>query len=99
MVVYHSLNYTNQHQLAFRYLSFLPPSFILITGYLIVHVYSPRYDLDRRQIVARLLLRGVKILTLFTVLNIVAQFVRSPAYGESIGIENFFHRWDGIFIF
>jgi hypothetical protein len=97
MVVYHSLNYTNQYHLAFRYLSFLPPSFILITGFIITHVYSARYRVSDWNLVQRLLMRGVKLLALFTVLNILAQFVRSPAYGHSIGVINFFRRWNEIY--
>jgi hypothetical protein len=44
-------------------------------------------------------MRGTKLLALFTGLNIVAQFVRSPAYGRSIGLENFFQAWDEIYVF
>ena len=39
MVIYHSLNYSAHRELAFKYLAFLPPSFILITGFLLSHVY------------------------------------------------------------
>jgi hypothetical protein len=100
MVVYHSLNYTNQYHLAFRYLSFLPPSFILITGFLISIVYYPRYKSGDTSLWARLLARGSKLLLIFTALNIVAQYVRSPAYGQSqsIGVDRFFQQWHEIFV-
>ena len=98
MVVYHSLNYTNQYHLGFRYFCFLPPSFILITGFLISYVYTARYRAGDRQLVYRLITRGAKLLLLFTALNIVAQFVRSPAYGQSMGVANFFSRWEHIFL-
>lgn len=97
MVVYHSLNYTSQYHLGFRYLSFLPPSFILITGFVLSHVYSTRYQVGDWQLVKRLLVRGAKLLALFTALNVLAQFVRSPAYGQSIGVSNFFQQWDRVF--
>jgi peptidoglycan/LPS O-acetylase OafA/YrhL len=97
MVVYHSLNYTNQYHLGFRYLSFLPPSFILITGFLISYVYTARYRAGDRRLVYRLISRGAKLLLLFTALNIVAQFVRSPVYGRSIGVATFFASWDRIY--
>jgi hypothetical protein len=97
MVVYHSLNYTNQYHLSFRYLSFLPPSFILITGLLITHVYCARFDLGDRQIIRRLLIRGLKLLALFTALNIIAQFIRSPVYGHAIGVVTFFRNWIKIY--
>jgi peptidoglycan/LPS O-acetylase OafA/YrhL len=98
MVVYHTLNYTNQYHLGFRYLSFLPPSFILITGFVISHVYTSRYRADERSLVQRVLARGAKLLALFTVLNIISQFVRSPAYGQSIGVANFFRRWNQVYL-
>ena len=98
MVVYHALNYTNQLHLSFRYLSFLPPSFILITGFLISVVYFPRYVAGASGFWIRLLTRGGKLLLLFTALNVVAQYVRSPVYGQSIGLDGFFGRWHEIFV-
>ena len=97
MIAYHGLNYTNQYHLGFRYFSFLPPSFILITGFLLSKVYAPRYQRGDPTLRSRLLLRGVKLLGLFTALNIVAQFVRSPAYGRSVGVTGFFEQWQQIF--
>src|ERR1039458_3410046 len=45
MVAYHAINYSAFRPLAFRYLAFLPPSFILITGFLVGQVYAAKYDL------------------------------------------------------
>jgi hypothetical protein len=100
MVAYHSLNYTNEYHLAFRYLSFLPPSFILITGFLIAIVYYPRYARGDKTVWSRLLTRGAKLLGLFIVLNIVAQYVRSPVYGQSLslGVTAFFRNWHDVFV-
>ena len=98
MVVYHSLNYTNQYHLAFRYLSFLPLSFILITGLLLRIVYAERYPAASGEIRRRLLTRGIKLLILFTVLNVVAQFVRSPVYGRSVGVTSFFVQWIEVYL-
>ena len=39
MVIYHSFNYSQDYSLGFRFLPFLPPSFILITGFLIARLY------------------------------------------------------------
>ena len=99
MVVYHSLNYTNQYHLAFRYLSFLPSSFILITGFLLSTVYFPRYRDGDRQLTPRLILRGVRLLILFTLLNVAAQYVRSPVYGKPVGIMAFADNWETIYLF
>jgi hypothetical protein len=98
MAVYHSLNYTDQYHLGFRFLSFLPPSFILITGLLIAVIYVPRYEAGDRRLVARLLARGAKLVVLFTALNIAAQFVRSPTYGRSVGLGAFLGEWHRIYV-
>jgi hypothetical protein len=91
MVVYHSINYTIQLHLSYRYLSFLPLSFILITGFLLSTVYFHR--VGEKRLAQRLLFRGVRLLVLFTLLNIMAQYVRSPVYGQSVGVTSFFHNW------
>jgi peptidoglycan/LPS O-acetylase OafA/YrhL len=98
MVIYHALNYTNQYHLGFRYLSFLPLSFILITGFLLSRVYAARYAASDPLLVRRLLLRGIRLAALFTVLNVVAQYVRSPAYGRSVGVTAFFEHGYEVFV-
>lgn len=98
MVVYHSLNYSTRYQLPFRYLSFLPPSFILITGFLLSHVYLTRRPLDAR-LARRLLGRGAKLLALFAVLNVIGQFVRSQSYhGSSLGLGGLINAWEEVLL-
>ena len=99
MVVYHCLNYSTQYYLAFRYLSFLPPSFILITGFILSHIYRARGATGNGALSRRLITRGFKLIALFTALNIVGLFVRSRNYhGPSRGIGNFFDSWAEIFV-
>jgi hypothetical protein len=56
--------------MAFIALGFLPPSFILIAGFLVGQVYAKKYSLDTWKPYARLLVRGLKLLMLFLVLNV-----------------------------
>lgn len=70
MVVYHSINYSIFRPVAFQYLPFLPPSFVMIAGFVVGAIYAARYDLRTWSPYARLLVRGLKLLLLFTVLNI-----------------------------
>ncbi|MEO5925026.1 MAG: hypothetical protein ABIR70_14490 [Bryobacteraceae bacterium] len=70
MVGYHWLNYFSDNQSLYKYLRFLTPSFIFITGFLISSVYLPRYDRRSWQIPARLLQRGLKLFLLFIGLNL-----------------------------
>ncbi len=99
MVAYHTINYTSQYYLAFRYISFLPPSFIFITGYLISAVYLSRYSQQTGAVRARLMVRGVKLLTLFTVLNIVAHLIMRRGHGgERLEVSSFFAHWQDVYV-
>jgi hypothetical protein len=70
MVLYHWLNYfSGSHDN--RYLRFLTPSFIFITGFLISNVYLAKYDIRDPQLRLRLNYRGLKILGTFIVLNAI----------------------------
>jgi hypothetical protein len=71
MVVYHAINYSAFRPLAFRYLAFLPPSFIFVAGFLVGQTYAAKYDLNRAAPYRRLIIRGLKILVLFTLFNLL----------------------------
>lgn len=99
MVVYHTLNYTSEYYLAFRYLSFLPPSFILISGYLLSVVYLARYNGTDHEVQKRILVRGVKLFLLFTALNILTYlFFRRAGGGEHTNILGYFDHWREIYV-
>lgn len=70
MVAYHSINYSAFRPMAFTALGFLPPSFILIAGFLVGQVYATKYSLDTWKPYGRLLIRGLKLLLLFLILNV-----------------------------
>jgi hypothetical protein len=69
MVVYHSINYSAFRPQAFQFLPFLPPSFVMIAGFVVGAVYAARYDLKTWKPYARLMIRGFKLFLLFVVLN------------------------------
>ena len=79
MVFYHWLNYFVGLDFDYRYLRFLPPSFLFITGFLISHAYlqAASFSSRRAQIARRLLTRGLKLLGVFVVLN-AAKVMISP---------------------
>jgi hypothetical protein len=69
MVLYHWLNYflgTSDN----RYLRFLTPSFIFITGFLISNAYFSRYGITDPQLPKRFMQRGLKIVGVFVFLNL-----------------------------
>lgn len=101
MVVYHSLNYSSEYYLAFRYFSFLPPSFIFISGLLIFEIYPEKYRNRRIEIYRRLWVRGGKLFALFVVLNIFA----GPFTGklqitsENLTLSNVSSAFFSLFVF
>lgn len=71
MVLYHWLNYFfGSSGDIYRYLKFLTPSFIFISGFLISNVHLSRYGFSDALLPARLMQRGLKILGLFILLNV-----------------------------
>jgi peptidoglycan/LPS O-acetylase OafA/YrhL len=71
MVLYHWLNYfVGPGGDMYRYLRFLTPSFIFITGFLISNVYLAKYQLSDSRVPYKLVIRGLKILGLFVLLNL-----------------------------
>src|SRR5580692_606153 len=69
MVLYHWLNYFHGPGDVYRYLRFLTPSFIFITGFLISNVHLSRYGSADSRLAKRLMWRGLKILVVFILLN------------------------------
>ena len=87
MVLYHWLNYfVSDHGDFYKYLRFVTPSFIFITGFLISNVYLSRYDLNDPNLARRLAQRGLKIMGVFVVLNlIISHVVRQSYNGQTVG--------------
>jgi hypothetical protein len=80
MVLYHWLNYFyGPHDS--RYLRFLTPSFIFITGFLISNIYFSKYGVSSPQLPKRLIERGLKLLGVFVVLNAARNFL-APAISQ-----------------
>lgn len=99
MVLYHSINYMIGVQVDLKYLSFLPPSFIFITGFLIGKVYLPRLNGASFAVRKRLLVRGVKLLAIFTILNIGAALLLDRNYNSrALNIDNFLDNATAIYL-
>ena len=89
MVLYHWLNYfIGAEWSGYRYLRFLTPSFIFITGFLVSHVYLARYPADSRMLRRRLVQRGTKLLLLFGVLNLADTAVSVHGYEISLLVKS-----------
>lgn len=72
MVLYHWMNYfVSADGSVYKYLRFLTPSFIFITGFLIAQVYLFRAESPGPRASRRLLVRGLKLLVIVAVLNVL----------------------------
>ena len=97
MVIYHSLNYHGYSPYA--YMKFLPPSFIMLTGFIITQLLFPRYLGDTTRAQQRLATRSVKIILIFTSLNIIGHILwTTHEYGFFYGLKDFWGNWREIFI-
>lgn len=87
MVLYHWVNYFIGGEWDYRYLRFLTPSFIFITGFMISNVYLSRYDSADRRLSKRLFTRGLKLITIFLALNLSRIFL-VPLFGTGVLVQN-----------
>lgn len=89
MVFYHWMNYfIGLDSPIYKYLRFLTPSFIFVTGFLISHVYLCRFDAGEKGIPARLVQRGFKLIGIVFVLNSVIRFLGSGTAARHVAEES-----------
>jgi peptidoglycan/LPS O-acetylase OafA/YrhL len=85
MVLYHWLNYFYGPQgEIYKYLRFLTPSFIFITGFLISHVHLAKYGVGSARLAKRLFFRGVKLFAVFIALNLVISLLEPESFVRSL---------------
>src|SRR5262245_25100407 len=72
MVVYHALNYLGYETLPHDYLAFVPMSFTMIAGFLIMQVHADLRKSPLSVSAVRLASRASKLLVIFTMLNVAA---------------------------
>src|SRR5437016_3915874 len=78
MVLYHWLEYfVSTTGDFYRYIRFVTPSFIFITGFLISNIYLSKYEISDPRLPRRLLQRGLKLLAFlaFGVLGVLCGYV------------------------
>jgi hypothetical protein len=88
MVLYHWLNYFVGPNLDYRYLRFLTPSFIFVTGFLVAHVYFSGQNAADPRLGKRLLIRGIKLLVIFVILNAVRSILLPVLSGAHISFAD-----------
>lgn len=100
MVLYHWINYfVGTQGTVYTYLRFITPSFIFIAGFLVGNIYPIKYGWGSLRASERLMSRGLKILTLVTLLNVSANIVFASNYkGAMPGLEGFLDNAASIYI-
>jgi acyltransferase-like protein len=101
MVLYHWINYfvTTDGRPVYTYLRFITPSFIFIAGFLITNIYPFKYGLGNPETSKRLISRGLKLLAMFTILNIIANAIFTTNYkGAMPGIGGFLGNAVAIYV-
>ena len=72
MVVYHAMNiFSTAGPDEYAYVRFVSGSFILMSGYIVARFHEARFSADWRSTSRRLVVRGLKLLILFTLLNLL----------------------------
>jgi peptidoglycan/LPS O-acetylase OafA/YrhL len=85
MVLYHWLNYFYGPQgEVYKYLRFLTPSFIFITGFLISHVHFAKYGVGSGELAKRLFVRGAKLFAVFIALNLVISLLEPDSFVRNL---------------
>src|SRR5260370_26266249 len=85
MVLYHCLEYFVFATVdSYRYIRFVTPSFIFITGFLISNIYLSKYEISDPRLPKRLLQRGLKILGIFVALNVIISLLFSQSYAGRV---------------
>jgi peptidoglycan/LPS O-acetylase OafA/YrhL len=85
MVFYHWMNYfVRADGSVYKYIRFLTPSFIFITGFLIAHVYLSSKKPFSFRTPGRMIWRGLKLLAIVALLNIVLSTVHLSGMGTRL---------------
>jgi peptidoglycan/LPS O-acetylase OafA/YrhL len=100
MVLYHWLNYfVSPYGSGYRYIRFITPSFVFLSGYLITSLLVGRRNTSAASLSARLVVRGTKLLVLFTALNIgVAWIEPTRPSGRLPGLDAFIEAFPASYL-
>jgi uncharacterized membrane protein len=99
MVVYHALNYLGYDTLPHDYMAFVPMSFTMIAGFLIMQMHSDSREPPLSVSALRLASRASKLLIIFTTLNVGARAIWSRNhYGTELSVHDFVTHWFDVYV-
>ena len=100
MVVYHAMNiFSTAGAEDYAHIRFVSGSFIFVSGYIVASFYYARFKADWGDTSKRLVLRGVKLLALFTLLNVLINLtgVGNPDKVQ-LGIRHYINNAYAVYI-
>jgi fucose 4-O-acetylase-like acetyltransferase len=100
MVIYHAMNYFSKaHPSDYSYIRFVTGAFIFISGYIVSTYYEKKYNTVAKEVCKRLIIRGVKLIILFTILNLSINVFQIGSYKNiSFSIQNYIDHISDIYI-
>ena len=101
MVAYHVMDYfVVESALLYRYLHFVSGAFIFTTGYVVAGFYIDKYAQDKRRTCTRLVTRGLKLIGMFTVANLMINYLQLHNFNSTqFSFSLFVHNLIPIFIY
>jgi hypothetical protein len=101
MVVYHAINYFGyQFWDSLLYIKFVSGGFIFISGYIVTALYRIKWATAPRQVTFRLVSRGLKLVLLFTIINLAINIVGMRNFNSiQFGLGQFVANAPDIYIF
>lgn len=100
MVIYHTMNYfSTANPEEYGYIRFVTGSFIFISGYMVSTFYEKKYRKDKIRICKRLIGRGLKLLIIFTTLNLFVSLTGVEGYKKvQFSAQQYFDNLGAIYI-
>ncbi|MBI4847207.1 MAG: hypothetical protein HY808_01330 [Nitrospirae bacterium] len=92
MMLHHSIHSvsTAANQYLMSYISLVTGSFIFVSGFIISNIYLKKYNINDKKLPLRLLLRGAKLILMFTVLNIALTLFFETIYHDGSRSINYY---------
>ncbi len=101
MVIYHTMNYfsyADAHDIG--HVRFVSGAFVFLSGYILSTLYESKYALNKSIACKRLFERGVKLLIIFTALNIMINLIGVQNYKNNpYDVQSFLNSMIEIYVY
>lgn len=100
MVAYHTLNYyLRGYNVLYAYVGYVTQAFVFYSGFVCGSVYVERFMQDKQIVYKRLIVRGLKIIGLFLIINLIINGLFRQNYnGQPFDVFWFVHEFYSVFV-